>query len=71
MRPRLSPAPRTTTRGAVDGDIHADLAGIGASTATIGAVAHATDALARSTSLARVGTGDLPARTAPSSAARL
>lgn len=58
--------------GAIDaGDMHGDLADVGASATVVAAVTSGLGDLARSTALARVGSGDLPARTTASSTVRL
>lgn len=65
-----------TTIGLMEGavvaaGIRADLADVGASATVVAAVTSGLDGLARSTALARVGSGDLPARTTASSTVRL
>ena len=58
--------------GAIDaGDISRDLADVGASATVVAAVTSGLGDLARSTALARVGSGDLPIKSTPSATVRL
>lgn len=58
--------------GAVDASgIHRDLADVGASATVVAAVTSGLGDLARSTALARVGSGDLPVKSTPSATVRL
>lgn len=58
--------------GAVDASgIHSDLADVGASATVVAAVTSGLGELARSTALARVGSGDLPVKSTPSATVRL
>ena len=58
--------------GAVDASgIHRDLADVGASATVVAAVTSGLGELARSTALARVGSGDLPVKSTPSATVRL